>query len=136
MNCELDTGKLAIRAAFDSARANQHNMAVASMDEAIDAADEQQFKALLLSRKAAFQHPIDAGGAQKTLGAAHKMEPGVIKPMHGTTYKKLTPSTEHQAAELISNHNSEFSDETDMKLFADGLCSELQFSPERPINSK
>ena len=126
----LDTGKLAIRAAFDSARANQHKEAVASLDEAIDVADEQQVKAWLLSRKAAFQHPIDADGAQKTLGAAHKMELGVIKPMHGTTYKKLTPSTEQQAAALITNLDSRFLDPTDMKLFANGLCSDLQFSPE------
>ena len=126
----LDTGKLGIRAAFDSARANQHNKAVAFMDEAIDTADEQQVKAWLLSRKAAFQHAIDAEGAQKTLGAAHEMEPGVIKPMHSTTYKKLTPSTEQQAAALISNHHGRYLDPTDMKLDADGLCSDLQFSPE------
>lgn len=126
----LDAGKLAIRAAFDSARGNQHKDAVAILDKAIDAAAEGQVKAWLLSRKAAFQHPIDADGAQKTLVAAHAMEPGVTKPMHGATYKKLTPATGRQAATLISNHQGRFMDPTAMKLFADELCSDLQFSPD------
>ena len=126
----LDPGKLAIRKAFDKARANQHKEAVSYLDEAIDAADEQKVKALLLSKKAAFQHSVDANGAQKTLGAAHELESGVIKPMHGTTYKKLTLSAEQQATTLISNHDRRFLDPTDMKLFADELCSDLQFSQE------
>ena len=84
----LDPGKLAIREAFDFARANQHEMAVATLDRAIDAISDGQEKAWLLSRKAAFQHPLDAEGAQRTLAAAHAMEPGVMKPMHGTTFQK------------------------------------------------
>lgn len=126
----LDAGKLAIRQAFDCARANQHKDALTILDKAIDAATEEQVKAWLLSRKAAFQHTIDADGAQKTLAAAHAMEPGVIKPMHGTTYKKLTPATGQQAASLIANHCGRFMDGTDMKLFADALCTDLQFSPD------
>ena len=125
----LDDGKLAIRAAFDKARANQHDGAVAILDTAIDAAAEPQIKAWLLSRKAAFQHQIDPEGAQRTLVAAHGLEPRVIKPMHGTTYKKLTPATGQQAATLVSNHGGRFLDPTTMKLFADGLCSDLQFIP-------
>lgn len=126
----LDPGKLAIRAAFDSARANQHKQAVAILDKAIDVTTDDHVKAWLLSKKAAFQHPIDADGAQKTLVAAHGLEPGVIKPMHGTTYKQLTPATGQQATTLIANHQGRFMDATAMKLFADELCSDLQFSPD------
>ena len=126
----LDPGKLAIRAAFDSARANQHRKAVATLDSAIDATAEGQVKAWLLSRKAAFQHPMDADGAQHTLVVAHGMEPGVIKPMHGTTYKRLTPATGKQATALIANHDGRFIDPTTMKLFADQLCGDLQFKSE------
>lgn len=126
----LDPPKLAIRAAFDAARANQHEEAVTILDRAIDETADEQVKAWLLSRKAAFQHAIDADGAQKTLVAAHAMEPSVIKPMHGTTYKKLTPATGKQAGALITNHNSRFMDPTAMKLFADELCSDLRFSPD------
>ena len=126
----VDPGKLAIRAAFDSARANQHREAVAILDKAIDATDEGQVKAWLLSRKAAFQHPMDAEGAQHTLVAAHGMESGVIKPMHGTTYKRLTPATGKQARALMANHQDRFMDPTGMRLFADGLCSDLQFGQE------
>ncbi len=126
----LDPGKLAIRAAFDKARANQHEQAVSNLDRVIDDTDDDQVKAWLLSRKAAFQHFIDAHGAQKTLVAAHSMEPRVIKPMHGATYKQLSPETGQQAATLISNHDTRFMDATDMKLFADDLCSDLRFRPD------
>ena len=112
------------------ARANQHKDAVTILDKAINAIAEPQLKAWLLSRKAAFQHAIDADGAQKTLVAAHGMEPGVIKPMHGATYKMLTPATGQQAATLIVNHHGRFMDPTAMKLFADELCTDLQFSPD------
>ena len=118
----LDPSKLAIRAAFDAARANQHEKALAILDKAIDATTDEQVKAWLLSRKAAFQHPMDADGAQKTLVAAHGMEPGVIKPMHGTSFKRLTPATGKQAEALIAIHGSRFMHPTDMKLFADELC--------------
>lgn len=126
----LDPAKLAIRAAFDSARANQHKEAVTVMDKAIDETADEQVKAWLLARKATFQHAIDADAAQKTLVAAHSLEPGVIKPMHGTTYKKLTPATGQQATTLIANHQRRFMDSTSMKLYVDELCSDLQFCPD------
>lgn len=126
----LDPAKLAIRSALDYARANQHKEAVTVMDRAIDATGDEQVKAWLLARKAAFQHAIDADAAQKTLVVAHSMEPGVIKPMHGTTYKQLTPATGQQASALIANHQKRFMDSTSMKLYADELCSDLQFCPD------
>ena len=124
----LDQNKIAIRAAFDAARANQHDQAVAFLDKAIDQTDDGQEKAWLLARKAAFQHPIDGHGAQKTLIAAHGMEPAVLKPIHGAAYKQLSPATGRQATTLIANHDSRFMDATDMRLFADELCSDLRFA--------
>lgn len=126
----LDAAKLAIRAAFDHARANQYNEALTVLDKAIDSTDDLQVKAWLLARKAAFQHPVDAEGSQKTLAAAHAMEPRVTKPMHGATYKKIAPATGQQAVTLIANHEGRFVDATGMKLYADALCSDLQFSPD------
>lgn len=125
----LDPGKLALRAAFDHARSNQHREALSVLDKVIDATNDAQVKAWLLARKAAFQHVIDAEGAQKMLVAAHRMEPRVTKPLHGVVYKNLAPATGQQAATLIANHTSRFFDPIDMKLFADGLCSDLQFRP-------
>ena len=126
----LDEGKLAIRAAFDFSRANQHDNALVVLDTAINSVKDTPIKAWLLSRKAAFQHHIDAQGAQKTLIVAHGMEPGVTKPMTGTKYKILKPSTGQQAASLVDIHRQKFLDSTQMKLFADGLCSDLQFLPD------
>lgn len=126
----LDAGKLALRSAFDNARSNQHKRAVTVLDSAIDAEDDEQVKAWLLSQKAVFQHAIDADGAQKTLVAAHAMEPGIIKPMHGTSYKQLTPVTGQQVNRLIANHQERFLDPTAMRLFANELCSDLKFQPD------
>lgn len=126
----LDPAKLALRSAFDSARANQHNNAIAVLDKAINASANDQMKAWLLARKAAFQHVVDAEGAQKSLNAAHSIEPSVVKPMHGIAYKKLAPETGQQTAALIANHRGRFVDGTSMKLFADALCADLQFSPD------
>jgi Helicase C-terminal domain len=125
----FDSAKLALRAAFDCARRNQHGDALAMLDKVIDVTNDEQVKAWLLSRKAALEHPMDAAAAQKTIGAAHKLEPAVTKPMHGTTYKQLTPAAGQQAASLIANHRARFMDATAMKLFADALCSDLQFKP-------
>ena len=126
----LDPGKLAIRAAFDLARANQHSQALSILDKVIDKTEDVHIKAWLLSKKAAFQHVVDADGAQKTLVAAHRMEPGVTRPMQGAIYKKLTPITGKQVATLIENHRGRFLDVTAMKLFADELCADLQFVPD------
>lgn len=123
----LDPGKLAVRAAFDYARANQHERAMAAMDEAINCAADVQIKAWLLSRKAALQNAVDADGAQRTLVAAHGLEPAVTKPLAGAIYRKLAPATGKQAGALIANHQGRFVDAMSMKLFADELCGDLQF---------
>lgn len=127
---QLDPAKLVIWEAFNFARANQHEKAISILDKVIDETGDTQIQAWLLAHKAAFQHAIDAEGAQKTLIAAHKMEPRVTKPLHGVVYKKLAPSTGQQAATLIDNHRKRFLDPTEMKLFADALCSDLQFCPD------
>ena len=80
------------------------------------------------------QHTVDAEGAQKTLLAAHRMEPGVLKPMDGAAYRRLKPVTERQARTLIAYHEKNFQHPTDMRLFADELCSALQFSQETSSN--
>ena len=123
----LDGSKIAVRKAFDLARANQHESATSVLDRAIDDAIEPEMKALLLMRKAAFQHITDAHGAQSTLVAAHRLEPSVTRPMHAAAYKRIAPATGQQAAAVIRQHGKRFIDATEMMLYADELCSDLQF---------
>lgn len=127
---KLDKGKVAIRAAFDLSRSGQNVKAVEVLDQVIDQTPDIQIKAWLLTRKAMFQHPIDAEAAQRTLIAAYAMEPSVTKPMSGVAYKKLSATVGHQAASIIANHGGRFVDATAMKLFAYDLCSDLQFKPD------
>ncbi len=127
---KLDESKLAVRVAFDFVRRNQYIEALRALDVAIDSNDEEQVKAWLLSKKAAVQHAVDADGAQKTLMAAHSIEPRVLKPLHGATYKQLAPSVGQQSSAVVANHSARFLDATGMMLFCDALCSDLQFAPD------
>ena len=129
---QLDPASLAMRKAFDLARANQYAHAIAALDPAIGEAIDPQFKAWLLSRKATFQHAVDPSRAQKTLSAAHELEPGVTKPIHGAKFRKLNPASGQQASNLIENHKRRFIDLTNMKLFSNELCSDLQFEHTAP----
>ena len=124
----LDPSKLAIRKAFDAVRFNQHVEAMSILSAAVNEAEEDQVKAWLLSRKAVFEHSMDASGAQKTLMKARSLEYSVMKPILDTTYKKLDTLVEKQQATiLVKNHTERFLDPVMMKLFADELCSDLQF---------
>ena len=112
MNCDSIPVSSRYGAAFDTARANQHEEAVAILDKAIDAEAEGQVKAWLLSRKAAFLHPIDAYGAQKSLAAAHGMEPGRheadawhhIQKAHASD-RKADRRTDHQSRYVVHGPN-------------------------------
>ena len=126
----LDGGKLAMRAAFDRARAGQHEEAAAILDGAIDETKEDRVKAWLLCRKAAFQHPVDAHAAQRTLARAHGMDQGVLKPMHSASYKTLTAAAREQAFQVVESHRGRFLEATDMFLHVEALGSDLRFSPE------
>lgn len=123
----LDPAKLAIRKALDAARANQYEEALSVLSSAIDEVEEKEEKAWLLVHKASFQHHIDEDGAQKALVKAHSLERNVLKPLIGTSYKKLDTAGGQQAVALVKNHRARFVDPTNMKLFANGLCSDLQF---------
>lgn len=125
----LDPSKLALRRAFDLARSNQYSAAAAALDGVIDETSDQQVKAWLLSRKAALQHWTDAQGAQQTLAAAHGLEPRVLRPLRGITYRRIPSGAGEQASMLIENHQQRFLDGTAMQLFAETLCTDLRFIP-------
>jgi hypothetical protein len=126
----FDPAKLALRSAFDLARAGRNEEAVSVIDLAVDSTSDQAVKAWLLAKKAAIQHTFDPIGAQRTLGAAYDFEPSILRPLHGAKYKKLSPAAGQQASQLIANHQGRFVDPIQMQLFADGLCSDLVFMPD------
>ena len=125
----LDNTKLALRTAFDLARANRQQEAVTVLNDAVNDQDDPHMRAWLLVRKAAFLHPLDAQLAQKALSAAHDIDNVVLKPIAGTRYKQLAPATGQQASELIAFHNR-FIDATQRNLFVNSLCSDLRFLPK------
>ncbi|MFV1463175.1 MULTISPECIES: DEAD/DEAH box helicase family protein [unclassified Phaeobacter] len=123
----FDSAKIALSKAFSAARSNQLQDAVKIISDAVNEIEDEQEQAWLLTKKAAIEHNIDASSAQKTLTKAHSLERGVMKPLVGSKYKKLTPATGQQAANVIKFHEERFIDAVEMKLFANALCSDLQF---------
>ncbi|MES2432985.1 MAG: DEAD/DEAH box helicase [Pseudomonadota bacterium] len=125
----LDETKLALRSAFDLARANRQQDAINVLTHSASSQTDPQLKAWLLARLAAFLHPLDATAAQKALAAGHAIDTAVLKPIAGATYRQLAPATKQQAMELITFHDARFIDSTDRNLFVNTLCSDLRFLP-------
>ena len=129
-NLKLDDARIALKLAFDAACANQHENALRHLDRAIDGSEEIQIKAWLLSKKAMFQHEISPQDAQQSLIAAHSLEANVLRPLSGIRFRKIVANIDEQANVLIANHKTRFIDKVGLSLYANKLCSDLQFSPD------
>ena len=125
----FDPVKLAVRAAFDLARNNQRNEAISTLDDAITNASEDCVKAWLLYWKARIQHVVDPTAAQVTLKKAHSIEPCVLKPMEGISFKQLAKTSANQTSLLIKNHEQYLDNLLEMKIYVDTLCADLEFKP-------
>ena len=126
---QIDSAKLAVKLSFDLARDGKRKEAIKVLDDTIENTSESSIKAWLLCRKAAFQHKIDSNAAQITLREAHSIEPCVLKPIDGIEYQQLIGVSENQVNQLIVNHRKLFSSITDMQLYSNTLCADLDFKP-------
>ena len=123
----FDPVKLAVRAAFDLARKNQRNEAISTLDDAIANSSEDCVRAWLLYWKARIQHAIDPRAAQATLKKAHSLEPCILKPIEGISFKQLAKASVNQTTLLIKNHEQYLDNLLEMKIYVDTLCADLEF---------
>ena len=123
----FDPVKLAVRAAFDLARNNQRNDAISTLDDAITNSSEDCVKAWLLYWKARIQHVVDPSAAQVTLKKAHSLEPSVLKPIEGISFRQLSKASVNQTTLLIKNHEQYLDKLLEMKIYVDTLCADLEF---------
>lgn len=131
----LDTHRIALYEAFQSARIGQYIHATSLVDKAINDTKDEQIKAWLLYWKSVFQGVDDPQGAQNTLISAHKSQPnvGLLKPLTPLSYRQISPSRK-QASALIENHSGRFLAPANTQLFAIQLCDVLRF-PQDDSNS-
>ena len=131
----LDTHRIALYEAFQSARIDQYSHATELVDKAINHTSDEQIKAWLLYWKAVFQGAYNPQGAQNTLIAAHRSQPnvGLLKPLTMLTYRQISPSRK-QAIALVKHHSEKFMQPVNTQLFANELCDFLRF-PQDDANA-
>lgn len=93
---ELAAGR---REAFNRAVAGDTDGAVLVLRTAIDTVTDPLVKGWYLEELAAYEHHVNPVAAQKTLGAARKINPAVLKPAVPPSRKKIAgPAVQGQAA--------------------------------------
>ena len=122
---------IAVRAAFDHAKRNDHIEAANHLRMVIDETDDKNLKAWLTVRLAEVIQPVEPAEAQRILQGAHKLNSNVLKPIIGVAYQKLRPVTRDQAAEAQAYHSSRYLEAVDRMLATNGLLSALTFDPDR-----
>lgn len=123
----IDQKNVAIRASFDLARSGDHKAAVEVLRKAVNESTDGDEKAWLMQRVAAIEHRLSAAVSQKTLAAAYKLNPNVLRPLEGVTYQKLSAEAGAQAANVQQFHQSRFLEAADRLLYAQQLIDDLLF---------
>lgn len=128
----LDKASVAVRLAFDAARSGDYKSAADLLSAAANAAQDDDEKAWLMSKLAAMQHHLNPATSQKTLLAAYRLNPNVLRPMEGIAYQKLSAQKGAQAGEVQSYHQERFLEATDRILEVNQLIDELRFHSITP----
>ena len=126
----LDETTLSVKHAFDLARQDDPINAETVLTKTINAIDDRDLKAWLKARVAEIKQVTDPAEAQKILASAHRLNPGVLKPVKGATYQKLSPPASKQASRVQEYHRSRFLDSAQRVLEAKSIVSDLEFDPD------
>lgn len=128
----LDKAGVAVRLAFDLARAGDYKAAADLLNASAKTARDSDEKAWLLSKLAAMEHHLNPAASQKTLLAAYRLNPNVLRPMEGIAYQKLAAQKGAQAAEVQSYHQERFLEAADRILEVNQLTDDLRFQSVTP----
>lgn len=128
----LDKASVAVRQAFDAARSGDYKAAADILSAAANAAQDVDEKAWLMSKLAGMQHHLNPATSQKTLLAAYRLNPNVLRPIEGIAYQKLAAQKGAQAAEVQSYHQERFLEAADRILEVNQLTDELRFHSVTP----
>lgn len=123
----LDKASVAVRHAFDTARSGDYKAAAKLMSIATNAANDDDERAWLMSKLAAMLHHMNPAESQKTLLAAYRLNPNVLRPLEGIVYQKLTAEKGLQVQEVQSYHQKCFHEAADRILYVNQLTDDLYF---------
>lgn len=127
----LDPAQVALRKAFDLARAGEHTQAATTLQGAVNAiSNDDGLRAWMMARLAETTNFFDRSAAQQIIRAAHKLNRSVTKPLEGVAYQRLSPSSSAQAAAVCTFFRSNFLQAPERLLFAQALVDALRFEPE------
>lgn len=128
----LDEAGVAVRLGFDAARSGDYKTAADFLSAAANDAQDNDEKAWLMSKLANMQHHLNLATSQKTLLAAYRLNPNVLRPIEGIAYQKLAAQKGAQAAEVQSYHQERFLEAADRILEVNQLADELRFQSVTP----
>lgn len=125
----LDDNQVKLREAFDLARIGRHDIAIARAQEAVNGTTENNVKGYLKQRLAEHTNFVDPATAQQLQLAALSLNPHLLKPIAGVTYKKLNAPTDSQAI-TATNFMAQFATGPDLAIWINGLLENLDWGEE------
>jgi hypothetical protein len=125
----LDENQVKLRAAFDAARIERYDVAVAKAQEAVNAANEPQVRGYLKQHLAEYMNFLDPAKSQELQLAAVSENSRLLKPLAGATYSKLSAPVDSQAAVAVK-FMSRFLEGNDLIIWTNGLFDDLDWGEE------
>jgi hypothetical protein len=116
--------------AFEHARAQQYQMAVDTLQAAVNEEKSPRTKGWLKQQVAEYKHHVDPVEAQKILLSAVGINRQVLRPLEGIAYTRLKGATGDQAQAAVDYYRDRFKDSNDLTIAANAILEDLNFEPE------
>jgi len=129
VEAHLDMNQVKLREAFDAARINRYDTAVAKAQEAVSATPEKSVRGYLKQQLAEYTNLTDPSKAQELQLAALSDNMRLLKPLAGATYQKLSAPPSGQVA-AAANFMSRFLEGNDLIIWVNGLLDDLNWGEE------
>lgn len=118
------------REAFNYATTRNYQMAVSSMQKAVNSATDSKEKGWLLQQLAEYRHPIDPVDAQVIQRSAVETNKFLLRPLDGITYTRMDTRQFENAAQCIARLRGEFSNGNEFLIDVNALLEDLIFAPD------
>ena len=122
----VDTNVIAIRKAFDAARAQRIDQACKLIQEQIRSAKEKTVRGYLKQQLAEYTHHLDPKEAQEIVLSGYQDNRRILKPLSGITYARLAAPHGSQAA-AAAEFMKRFLDGNDLIIFTNALLDDLDW---------
>ena len=115
-----------IRSAFVAASIEQYADACDQMRQAVNVVSDRELKGWLQEQLAMYLHFVDPAEAQKALAGALKLNPRVMRPLSGVSYRRARSSID-QASASSAMLAERFKSGTELRLGIEELLGYLSF---------